>query len=109
MERIYRVVSFAFKQNKGKKIVKSSIKKLSYAFFLLFTFFISPSNAELIILGKIGKTVPASLYYKNVNVNVKDVKIDTNKATGLMASAKKSISDEIFFPLISKKMKKIPG
>lgn len=63
------------------------------------------AKADLVVLGKLGETVPSQEYFKNISL--KDVKLDYDKANRLLDAAKKSISSNVFFPLLPSKMK--PG
>lgn len=60
---------------------------------------------ELIVLGDVGKTTPASEYYNNVSLN--KVRVNEGKVNRLLLTARKGISEDIFFPLTSAKMR--PG
>lgn len=54
-------------------------------------------SLELKEIARVGDTKPANQYYQNINL--KSVRLDIDKATGLLKSARESITRDIFFPL----------
>lgn len=66
---------------------------------------LSSYSYELEIIGNIGKTTDASKYYSNIKIE--DVEVDKTKIDSLLEDAKKSISENVFFPLSPNDM--VPG